>query len=122
MSEKLIGAATAGGVPGGTPGVSPERIGGVTTRHVFTPNRSTRSQTRLLLHLSTEDQRRVGARGRWGPVEITDLDSGARLLVRSAPCGSGCHCGAEVVRQIEPGHAALTVLDEAMRSRIGTVP
>lgn len=81
------------------------------TRHVFTPYRSTRSDTRLHLHVSREDIAKIG-RGHWGPVDVTDLDSGARLRVRSAPCGGGCHCAAVVMRIIEPGHEAMSVFAE----------
>lgn len=81
-------------------------------RQIFTPNRSTRSRTRLMLHISKEDAGRIGWRGHWGPVEITDLDSGTVLRVRSADCGAGCHCAAEVVKVVTKGHTAPAVLEE----------
>lgn len=63
----------------------------------FTPYISPENATRLALRLSEFDWDKIGRSGNWS-AEVTDIDSGIRLIVRDADCGAGCRCAAEVVR------------------------
>lgn len=63
----------------------------------FTPFISADDDTRLALKISESDSDKIGQGGRWS-AEVSDLDSGIRLVVRDADCGAGCRCAAEVVR------------------------
>jgi hypothetical protein len=72
----------------------------MTTERIFTPFEHPTSNHRLKMNLSDEDYRHIG-RGRWGPVEVTDLNTGVVVEVRGASCGSAtCFCAAEVVRVV----------------------
>lgn len=67
------------------------------TERIFTPFESQASNHRLKMELSADDYRHIG-RGRWGPVEVTDLKSGAVVEVQGASCGeASCFCAAEIV-------------------------
>ena len=68
------------------------------------------SRHRFAIDLDDADRSHIG-RGKWGPVEVTDQKSGARLLVRSAACGAACHCAAEVVHIVAQGHSLIERYD-----------
>ena len=59
------------------------------------------SGERLSLRISEEDHAKVGRGPDWigQEIEVTDLDSGRRYLIRGAVCSAGAHCAcdAEVV-------------------------
>ncbi|MER9496330.1 hypothetical protein NKI86_31715 [Mesorhizobium sp. M0320] len=72
---------------------------------IFTPFESQTSGRRLLLKLSPEDKQKWDSKPRRShmQMEVTDQTTGRRLVVRSASCGAGCYCAAEVVREIPTG-------------------
>lgn len=67
---------------------------------IFTPFENQSSNHRLKMQLSDEDGSKIG-RGRWGPVTVTDLNTGAVVEVQGASCGiDTCFCAAEIVRVV----------------------
>lgn len=81
------------------------------TDHVFTPYESPGSNRRLKLTLSQAEMTKVG-RGRWGPHQFTDLNTGTVIEARGASCGSpSCFCAAEVVRVVQEGTAPVPYFD-----------
>lgn len=66
---------------------------------IFTPYENTRSKHRLKMRLEGEDVSKIG-RGRWGPVTVTDQNTGAVVEVQGADCGADCFCAAEIVRVV----------------------
>lgn len=69
------------------------------TEVFFTPRKSEKSDERLRMRISREDQLKTG-RGPW-TATITDLNTGCRYQVKGVPCSlPECHCDAAVVAEI----------------------
>jgi hypothetical protein len=79
--------------------------------HLFTPQASLalREQfpfesgnpedNRIGLTLSRDDMWKIRRGPDWSAI-VTDLPSSRVFHVRGAPCGLGCHCAAQVVREL----------------------
>lgn len=55
---------------------------------------------RIRMDLSAEDYAKV-RRGWRGPETVTDQNTGARYVVKAAPCGLSCYCDAVIVEQLD---------------------
>lgn len=65
-------------------------------RYLFTPL-DAKTGIRHNYYVSREDVRQL-RRGPGHTATLTDLDSGKRITVHSAPCGADCYCDAHITR------------------------